>query len=151
VELERLRQAALATLQLQRAFEDLLRNAERNLEKGVALASPDETTRPADGGSKTVQALYSLINEGLVDLTRALETDTVPDLDAARAREIRLNALEMETRQALLAVTDGESRAISLRLIDTDLVNAYENVGNYVYRLCEALASEVDQDLGAAL
>ena len=35
---------------------------------------------------------------------------------------------------------------IALRLNSTDLVNAYENVGNHLYRLHEALASEVEQD-----
>jgi hypothetical protein len=51
-------------------------------------------------------------------------------------------------RQGLLADADRgvEQRAIALRLNNTDLVNAYENVGNHLYRLSEALASEVEQD-----
>ena len=36
-------------------------------------------------------------------------------------------------------------QAVALRLAASDLVNAEERVGNYRYRLCEALAAEVDE------
>ena len=35
---------------------------------------------------------------------------------------------------------------IALRLNSSELVNAYETVGNHLYRLNEALASEVDME-----
>jgi hypothetical protein len=68
-----------------------------------------------------------------------------PDLDAARAREIRLNGMESESRQGLLLDADrGEqSGMIALRLNNSELVNAYETVGNHLYRLYETLAAEV--------
>jgi hypothetical protein len=81
-------------------------------------------------------------------LQAQLASGAPPDVDAARAREIRMNAIEVQTRQALLAQVDrGEqSPEVGLRLNNTDLVNAYENAGNHLYRLHEALASEVEQD-----
>jgi hypothetical protein len=39
--------------------------------------------------------------------------------------------------------------AVALRLAASDLINAYESVGNHLYRLSEALAAEVDQDQDA--
>jgi Na+/phosphate symporter len=146
-DLGRLRQASLATLQLHRAMEDLLRNAERSTERAMALA-PDEGWRISEGDADTLNALHALLMEGFASLQAALAAGTVPDLDAARAREIRLNAREVETRQSLLAHADrgGEPRVIAQRLNSTDLVNAYEIVGNHLYRLHEALASEVEQD-----
>jgi Na+/phosphate symporter len=145
-ELARLRQAALATLQLQRSMEDLLRHAERSTERAIALSPVGETWQLAPAAARTVQALHALLVEGLDALQGQLEGRLLPDVDAARTREIRLNALEGETRQALLAGGDGEPRELAHRLISTDLVNAYENVGNQVYRLHDALASEVEQD-----
>ena len=38
---------------------------------------------------------------------------------------------------------------IALRLNSSELVNAYETVGNHLYRLNEALAAEVDQETPA--
>jgi Na+/phosphate symporter len=147
-DLGRLRQASLATLQLHRAMEDLLRNAERSTERAMALSPAGEVWRISSGDADTIKALRELLVEGFASLQTALAAGAIPDLDAARAREIRLNAREGETRQSLLAQADrgGEPRAIAQRLNSTDLVNAYEIVGNHLYRLHEALASEVEQD-----
>jgi phosphate:Na+ symporter len=145
-DLARLRHAAVATLQLQRAIDDLLRHAERITERAMALAPAGEAWQLASGEAASLKALHALLLEGLDAFAEALRTRALPDVDGARAREIRLNALEMEARQALLAPAGGDDRAVALRLGSTDLVNAYENVGNQVYRLYEALASEVEQD-----
>lgn len=147
-ELGRLRQAALATLQLQRALEDLLRHAERTTERAMALSPAGEPAQLGAHDATTLKLLHGLLIDGLDALARALETGAPPDVDAARAREIRLNLIESQTRQELLAQVEqsDESRAISLRLNSTDLVNAYESVGNHLYRLHEALAAEMEQD-----
>ena len=147
-EMGRMRQAALATLQLQRAIEDLLRHGERTTERAMALSPAGQEWRLATGDAKTVRALHALLLEGLDDLQAQLTGTAPPDVDSARAREIRLNAMEAETRQALLAQADRgeEPREMALRLNTTDLINAFENVGNHLYRLHEALASEVEQD-----
>jgi Na+/phosphate symporter len=148
LELGRLRQGALATLQLQRALEDLLRHAERTTERAMALSPAGEAWELVTGDATTLQALHALLVEGLDALTAQLASGEPPDVDAARAREIRMNAIEVQTRQGLLAQVDRgeEPQTVGLRLNNTDLVNAYENAGNHLYRLHEALASEVEQD-----
>jgi hypothetical protein len=148
LELGRLRQAALATLQLQRALEDLLRQTERTTERAMALSPAGEAWELVSADASTLQALHGLLLEGLDALSAQLATAGPPDLDAARSREIRMNAIEVQTRQALLGQVDRgeEPRTVGLRLNNTDLVNAYETVGNHLYRLHEALAAEVEQD-----
>jgi hypothetical protein len=146
-ELGRARQGALATLQLQRALEDLLHHAERTTERAMAL-SPLGDTPVLAGDAATLKAVHQLLIEGLGALEAPLGGSNAADLDAARAREIRLNAIESQARQELLLhVEAGEdARAVSLRLNQTELVNAYESVGNHLYRLHEALAAEVEQE-----
>jgi len=145
-ELGRLRQAALTTLQLQRAVEDLWYHAERSTERAMALSPAGETWQMAAADAATLKSLHGLVLEGIDGLEAQFRNGAVSDLDAARAREIRLNAMEAETRQGLLADRGESQRGIALRLNNTDLVNAYENVGNHLYRLYESLAAEVEQD-----
>jgi Na+/phosphate symporter len=147
-EIARLRQAALTTLQLQRTMEDLLRHGERSTERAMALSPIGEAWQPDPSDAQALRALHELLLQGLDAAEAQIARGAAPDLDAARSREIRLNALEGETRQALLTHADRgeEPRAIARRLVCTDLVNAYENVGNQLYRLHESLAAEVEQD-----
>jgi hypothetical protein len=147
-ELYKLRQAALATVQLQRSFEELLRHAERATEQSLAISPAGEAWQMSPQDAATLKTLHARITEGLEALIEELRAGVTPDLDAARSREIRLNATEAESRQALLVDAEkGEpSRLIALRLNRSELVNAYETVGNHLYRLNEALASEVDQE-----
>jgi Na+/phosphate symporter len=142
-EAAQLRRAALAIMQLQRALEDLLRHAERTTEQHVALSPAGEVWRLAPRDESALQAVHNLLLDGLATAALALGTGRAPDLDAARAREIRLNAIEAETRHALLADPGGD---LALRLNSGELVNAYETVGNHLYRLHEALAADVEQD-----
>lgn len=146
-EIAKLRQAALTTLQLQRVLEDLLRQAERSTERYLALSPAGEAWQVPPRDEANLRALHGLLLEGIEDVIAKLEAGERPDMDQARAREIRLNALEQETRNELLVDADRgeEARAIALRLNSTDLVNAYEAAGNHLYRLCEALAAEVEQ------
>jgi hypothetical protein len=147
-EMGRLRQAALATVQLQRALEELLHHAERNTEQNLALLPAGEAWKLPPRNQATLEALHTLLVQGIDELARQLAAGVPPDLDEARAREIRLNATESESRQGLLVDADkGEADGmIALRLNSSELVNAYETVGNHLYRLNEALASEVDME-----
>jgi hypothetical protein len=147
-ELARLRQAALATVQLQRALEELLRHAERGTEQNLALSPAGQAWTLPPQDERTLTALHQLLTEGLATLEQELRQGLTPDLDAARAREIRLNAAESQSRQGLLVdAQKGEpSGMIALRLNSSELVNAYETVGNHLYRLNEALVAEVDQE-----
>jgi Na+/phosphate symporter len=137
LELDMLRRTAITTLQFQLTLEDLLRAAERGVEEDLILTNQDKTA---------VSELHQLVAEGLDTLIAALEQGTAPELEEARAREIKLNACEAEARQSVLLPSDTEkSAAFRLRLRIADLLHAYENVGNPLYRLCEALADEVDE------
>ena len=145
-ETAQLRQATLATVQLQRALEDLLRHAERTTEQHVALSPAGEVWQLQPRDEATLRALHQLLLEGLEALAGALVSGRTPDLDAARAREIRLNAMEAETRQTLLVDAGG---GVAVRLNASELVNAYETVGNHLYRLYDTLAAEVDRETPA--
>ena len=150
-EMIRLRQAALATVQLQRSLEELLHHAERNTEQSLALLPAGQPWSLPPRAQATLRSLHALLMEGIEELTRQLEAGTMPDLDDARSREIRMNATESDSRQGLLVAADkGEpSGMIALRLNSSELINAYETVGNHLYRLNEALAAEVDQETPA--
>ncbi len=149
-EMGRLRQAAVATVQLQRALEELLHHAERNTEQNLALQPAGAAGELPPRDRTTLEALHALLVEGIDELARDLKAGLTPDLDSARSREIRLNATESESRQGLLVDADkGEPVMIARRLNSTELVNAYETVGNHLYRLNEALAAEVDQETPA--
>jgi hypothetical protein len=147
-ELGRLRQAALATVQLQRALEELLRHAERTTDRHLALSPAGQSWKLSPKDDATLRALHELLGQGLDALIGELKAGVTPDLEAARAREISLNAKESESRQGLLIDAEkGEpSGMIALRMNSSELVNAYETVGNHLYRLNEALAAEVDQE-----
>ena len=152
-DLMRLRQAALAAMQMQRSIDDLLRHGDQTTVRAMALSADGERWQPGPSDTARIKLLHELLMEGLDLLVKQLQAGAMPDIDTARSREIRLNALEMETRQGLLvgAERDEGSGLIALRLTNTDLVNAYETVGNHLYRLCEALASEVEQDASQAV
>jgi hypothetical protein len=130
-EVDMLRRAALATLQLQRSVEDLLRLAERGLERHLLLGAAAE---------QTVRPIHRLVTDGMVELADGIERGETPDVEQARAREIRLNALECGGRQE--AITNGVAVAARLRL--TELLDAYENVGNHLYRVYESTTTDVD-------
>jgi hypothetical protein len=143
-----LRKAVVATLALQRSAEELLRQAEVSVERRFALSATADDIQLAEPDALALRALAELVREGLRAAGNALHDGGLPDLDEARAREIRLNALELDSRRALLAAAERPSSPsnVALRLAASDLINAYESVGNHLYRLCEALVSSVEQD-----
>ena len=143
-----LRKAVVATLALQRSTEELLRQAESSVERRFALSASADAWQLAEPDALALRALAELLRAGVSAAADALQAGGLPDLDEARAREIRLNALELDSRRALLADADRPSSAssVALRLAATDLINAYESVGNHLYRLCEALVSSIEQD-----
>jgi hypothetical protein len=120
----------VAALHLTRALAELVRVAEKGVERGVALAPAQELA---------LAAAHALVVEGLAGLRDALH-DGVVDLDAARAREIRLNAREAEARRELAAQPEAPASALWLG----ELLDAYEGVGNRVWRVLEAAALEVE-------
>jgi hypothetical protein len=97
-----------------------------------------------------VLEMQALFSEGLAALGTGLETGAEVDLEAARAREIRMNGLEARARDALLAA-DREPAAVARHLAVLELVDAYETAGNQVYRLAEALGESYTQTHVAAI
>lgn len=128
-------QAALATLQLQRALENLLHVAEVAIERDVALG-PDELAR--------LRAMHGLCAEGLTALIAAVHRRESPDRDDVRAREIRLNAFEIEARRRIEAPRIGDSMALRLGAIE--IFDALEGVGNHIFRVSETLDRNADLD-----
>ena len=125
-------QTALATLQLQRALEDLHRVADG----GVSLG-PDDLGR--------LRAMHELCSEGLGALTDAVRRGQPPSAVAARTREIKLNALEADGRRRLDVPASDDS--MQLRALGAiELLDAYEGVGNRIFRVGETLDRDADLD-----
>lgn len=130
--------AAVATLQAQRAAEELHWLAEKGIDGNVVLSGDD---------AAAVLAHQSLVIEGLDGLVDAISSGAPPDLEAAQVREIRLNAEEARRRKSgSPPASSGISR--SFRPGAMELFDAYENLGNKLYRIYEALAAGPLDELG---
>jgi hypothetical protein len=145
-----LARTSFACLQLQRALEGLLRQAERLTDTRVASAGARDVPPLPPDDEAIVLEMQALFSEGLAALGTGLETGAEVDLEAARAREIRMNGLEARARDALLAA-DREPAAVARHLAVLELVDAYETAGNQVYRLAEALGESYTQTHVAAI
>lgn len=129
---------ALGCLQLERALESVQRQAERLVDRRVALSAETETPLLLGDDELTLRRLSALLDEGIATVAHALETGSEIDLEAARAREIRMNGLEAHARSAVLAGAR-DAAAMRMHLAVLGLVDALEAAGNHVYRLAETL------------
>jgi hypothetical protein len=120
----------VAAAHLPRALAELVRVAERGIEGGLVLDEPAHAT---------LAAAHEIVGVSLTSVADALAGGAV-DLEAARAREIRLNAREADVRRVLAASTGA---AASARWLG-ELLDAYEAVGNRVWRVLEAAAHELE-------
>jgi phosphate:Na+ symporter len=136
-EVDRQRRAIVATLQVQRAVEHVRRVADQALARHGALSADDQ---------RAIHGVHALVLAGFDAVTTALDAGDAPDRDLARAREIHLNAQETAARLTLTRGPRQETSA-SLRLGLAELLDAYEHLGNHLYRMCEALAADLDDDL----
>jgi hypothetical protein len=133
----RLNRAIFAQLQLLRSLEALLNQAERLVHGRISHASSGGEPSPLSAGDDaTLREMQELLVEGLSAQAAALEARAPADLEASRAREIRMNGLESRARTALLS---GPHESIANHLAVLELVDAYEACGNQLYRLAEAL------------
>jgi hypothetical protein len=121
---DKLGRGALSSLQLQRALESLLRAVEELIDSRVGS---DEPTRAVSEESALIEQLHDLLDAGLQAVTTALATGAEIDLEAARAREIRMNGIEARARS-------GRAQPAVLKVVD-----AYESAGNQAYRLAELI------------
>jgi hypothetical protein len=123
--------ATAAALQTQRALEQLHRLGELVLERALVIDKED---------AHALADHQWILIEGVDELIATLEKGAVPDLEAARTREIRLNAEEARRRGK---TTSGRARSETgqIQIGTLELFDAYENVGNKLFRIYEALAA----------
>lgn len=132
--LEGIAATVVASLQLQRVVEQLAHLAELGVERGLRLTG-DEQAR--------LRAMYALARESFDALIGALEHGAPLDLEAAGAREIRMNQLEAEGRTTAMAAPRTNESA-SIRLGISELIDGYEHVGNHLFRVAKTLAADGD-------
>ena len=81
--------------------------------------------------------MHVALSAGGAALLASLRGAEVIDLEAARAREIAMNALEARLRRGVL---ESDPQQVRSHLAVLKLADAYEATGNQIYRLCEVLA-----------
>ncbi|HET9957804.1 MAG TPA: hypothetical protein VFQ61_25070 [Polyangiaceae bacterium] len=134
-----LSRTAFTTLQLGRALEALSRQAERLVDVRVSASSSGEPSPLPDADSATLTQMHELLSEGIASVFDALSEAKAIDIEHARAREIRMNGLESRARGSVLA-DQREPGEMRCYLAVLELADAYENVGNQLYRSSESLA-----------
>jgi Na+/phosphate symporter len=137
-----LRQLAFACLQFQRSLEDLLFRAERFTDRQVALSARGRRAAGLAEYEGVTREMHQLLLEAVNTAIDSIEKQERIDQDAARAREIRLNALEAQSRRTALE-SSGDSIVIQVRLDTLEVLDAYERAGNHMYRLAETLTGSI--------
>ncbi|TPV97160.1 MAG: Na/Pi cotransporter family protein [Myxococcales bacterium FL481] len=124
---------ALALLQLQGTIEALLVVADRGVERAITMSDRDR---------EQTERVHGLVLEAIDALDSGIDTGEV-DQAEARRREIRINGIESEVRRQL---ADGASQgqAWQRALLVSELVGAYESVGNHLFRVMESLHDDPD-------
>lgn len=127
-----------ASIALLKARDDLAamqRLAEDGLEQGIT-PGPRET--------EALRRLHDLAHDGFATLAVSAKNANSGEIDAAREREIWLNAEDARVRSAL------QSRRTDLTLAYLQhwcaVSAAYEQLGNQLFRAADALLSDADDD-----
>ena len=143
-----LARAAFGCLQLERALDGLHRQAERLIDRRVALSSDAEARRLPPDDEDTLRKLHALLAEGLDGLVQSIERRSAVDLELSR----HANPHERPRGTGASGDLSGESEAaiVRMHLAVLGLVDAYEAAGNQVYRLSEALAATYAKSSPAA-
>jgi hypothetical protein len=129
--------AALTNVQLQRSLEGLERQAELFVDARVALSRNGRPSELAESDLAALDEMHTNLSAAGTAVLEALRDGTAIDLDAARASEIAMNALEARLRKGVL---EGDPETVRSHLAVLKLADAYEATGNQLYRLSEALA-----------
>lgn len=132
---------AFSLLQLQNALDQLLRQTERMVDAQIAGLSQELPGAASTFDRGPLEALHSLLCEGLEAARNCLSGAEPIDLDAARSREIQMNRIEANARGVLLTPEPEPSAQESRRHV-LQVVDAYEVSGNQVYRLAELLCQQ---------
>jgi hypothetical protein len=139
--------AAFTSMQLQRSFEGLHRQAERLVDSRIATSASGEDVLPLPrSDDATLAEMHGLLADGVRALISALDEREHIDLEAVRGREIEMNGLEASARNSLREA-DRPFSGMGSHLRVLELVDAYESSGNQLYRLAEALADSVESSV----
>ena len=109
----------------------------------VSEKAPELGLSPSAEGARALEQLHGLVERALSEVHQALAENQIPSLTQAQAREIEINAFEAATRRQLFE-EHGQREDLALRLWSSELCSAYENVGNQVYRLANAVGAQSD-------
>lgn len=135
-QVDRLRRAVLGTLQLQRAIEHLVHVTELGVERGLALSAEEQAR---------LLRLHDLARASIGALGAAADGQPL-DIEAARAREIEMNLVEAESRVEAVPGRGRRNDSTTVRLGLAELIDAYEHVGNHLFRVAKALGEDDDDD-----
>jgi hypothetical protein len=125
--------AGLALLEAQDSLVSMQRHVEHGVEWGVT---------PAEREQIALQRLHELISQGLDTLIHAIQSGSPADPDQAREREIWTNAEDSRVRDTL----EQDRKKLGLRYVRhwSSVSAAYEELGNQLFRACDALLGEAD-------
>ena len=126
--------ALIACLQLHRAIEQVVHGAELCVERGVMVG---------DEAKQRLTKMHTIAEESFDAILDALADQTTPDLEEAGAREIRMNALEDEGRKVTANRKPKRDSTLSISIGVAELIDAFENVGNHLFRVAKALSEEL--------
>jgi Na+/phosphate symporter len=129
-----IRGAGVAALHLTDGLLTMLRVAEKAPELGFT---------PSGETARALERLHGLLDEALGAVCDELERRDFPNMTAAQAREIEINAAEAEIRRGLFLDRSSDDE-LALRLWSSELCSAYESIGNQVYRAVSAVAADED-------
>ncbi len=126
---------SLALTTVHQCLFTLQRQVEQTIEQDI---------RPSSWDQRALEQVHVLVRESLDAVCHAVANPTTIDVDAARQREIWLNARDARARRALESKRNGQALNYSKHL--TLVFSAYEELGNSLFRAYELLSGELDED-----
>jgi Na+/phosphate symporter len=126
--------ALIACLQLHRALDQVVHGSELCVERGVTIG---------EEAKQRLTKMHAIADESFEAILDALAEGSSPDLEEAGAREIRMNALEDEGRKATAHRKPKRDSTMTFAIGVAELIDAFENVGNHLFRVVKALSDEL--------
>lgn len=123
-----LRSTALTLFYLEQSLDRLRRVSDTFIERGERMRSPDKDT---------LRRIGTLLEESVDEVVISIRDQEEIDLESIQSREIQINAIELEHRRQLYK--DDDRLSIRGEVLTAELVSAFENMGNQIYRLVQSL------------